>query len=77
MVKGASKIMFMFLNNVKMRRKSTFYNCIISDSGIRSRHSFAILKDLDMSFLARVLYTLIASSWKRRLECYEKKMRSN
>lgn len=77
MVKGASNIMFMFLNKLKISFKSTFYSWINYESGIRSRHSLAILRDLDMSFLASVLSTLMASSLKIRLECSEKNIRRN
>jgi len=39
---------------------------------MRSLHYFAILRDFEISFLARVLSALMASSWKTLLECYEK-----
>ncbi len=39
---------------------------------MRSLHYLAILKDLEMSFRAKVLSTLMASSWKTLFECSEK-----
>lgn len=50
---------------------------MISDSGMRSRLSFAILNDFDTNFLASVLSTFKASSWNNLFECSPKNMRRN
>jgi hypothetical protein len=55
-------MIFIFLKRVEISLRSTFSNWIIYDSGIRSRHSLAILKDLEINFRAKVLSTFIASS---------------